>query len=64
MTETLRCLGTPDTIRDITVEVTMEVMVMEDTVLVVVDMWTTLITIKFIPNSLLTKIDRIHLIII
>ena len=42
----------------------MEVMVMEDTVLVVVDMWTTLITIKFIPNSLLTKIDRIHLIII
>ena len=64
MTEPLRCSGTPDTIRDITVEVTMEVMVMEDTVLVVVDMWTTLITIKFIPNSLLTKIDRIHLIII
>ena len=57
MTEPLRCSGTPDTIRDITVEVTMEVMVMEDTVLVVVDMWTTLITIKFIPNSLLTKID-------
>ena len=64
MTEPLLCSGTPDTIRDITVEVTMEVMVMEDTVLVVVDMWTTLITIKFIPNSLLTKIDRIHLIII
>ena len=57
MTEPLLCSGTPDTIRDITVEVTMEVMVMEDTVLVVVDMWTTLITIKFIPNSLLTKID-------
>ena len=64
MTEPLRCSGTPDTIRDITVEVTMEVMVMEDTVLVVVDMLTTLITIKFIPKSLLTKIDRIHLIII
>ena len=64
MTEPLLCSGTPDTIRDITVEVTMEVMVMEDTVLAVVDMWTTLITIKFIPNSLLTKIDRIHLIII
>ena len=46
------------------VEVTMEVvMVMEDTVMVVVDMWTTLITIKFILHSLLTKINRIHLII-
>ena len=37
-----------DTIRGTMVEVIMEAMVMEDTVMVVVDMWTTLITIKLI----------------
>ena len=52
----------PDTIRGIMEEVIMEVMAMEDTVMVVVDMWTTLITIKFI--LLLTKINRIYLTII
>lgn len=44
------CLGTLDTIRGIMEEITMEVMVMEDIALVVGDMWTTLITIRFITK--------------